>query len=123
MVQLGNGVRLADEPDPKCFVVGDLGAQQLEGFGAGQAGVLDQVDLSHASRTQHSHDGVSSENLARPSVMGGILSVCWGVRAVWSYPAVVVHLSDKRSRRFRDAAAEVLELNFDYSIGRRPICR
>jgi len=41
-------VGFADDPLPERGVAGDVGAKNLEGIVAGQAGMLDQVDLAHS---------------------------------------------------------------------------
>ena len=47
MAQSGGQVGLADEPLPERGVAGYVRAEDLQGLLAGQAGMLDQVDLAH----------------------------------------------------------------------------
>ena len=52
------------EPLPVLVIVTDLGAEHLEGVTPGQARMLRQVDLAHATDTEGSLDGVAGEALA-----------------------------------------------------------
>ena len=75
MAQSCGQVGFADEPLPERGVAGDVGAKNLEGILAGQAGMLDQVDLAHSAGAEQPQNPVSGERLTDPQRHGRMLAV------------------------------------------------
>ena len=66
-------VGFADESLAEGGVGGDVGPQDLEGFLAGESGVLGEVDLAYSSAAELAHDGVCGEQFAWPQRHAGEL--------------------------------------------------
>ena len=86
MAQSCGQVGFADEPLPERGVAGDVGAKHLEGILAGQAGMLDQVDLAHSAGAEQPQNPVSGEGLPNPQRHGRMLVADVGVLRHFSVP-------------------------------------
>ena len=54
---------LADEPCPEFLIVGGVGGQDLECIQTGQAGMLDEINLTHPTGAEEPLNGVTGENV------------------------------------------------------------
>lgn len=61
VIEVGDGVGLADEPLPETLIGGNIGPQNLQRFPPGQSRMLDQIHLTHAAGTDLTHDPESGE--------------------------------------------------------------
>ena len=73
MIQAGDGAGLALEALTEVGVFGQMGRQNLDGYGAVEPGVFGLVDLTHPPRSQGRQDFVRTKFSTRGERNGGDL--------------------------------------------------